>query len=66
MATPTKIKAESGSMSNSLLSAKELAVYDHCCGIHGAARERKGIKHAAVTKRRRLEKELVRNWDKEF
>lgn len=48
-----------GSMYNGLPSAKELAQYDHCRGIHGAARERKGIKHARVTARRRLERLII-------
>lgn len=37
-----------------------LVGYDHCCGIHGAARERAGLKHSRVTARRRYEKELIK------
>lgn len=37
----------------------DLVSWGHCCGIHGAARERAGIKHGRVTARRRLEKELI-------
>jgi hypothetical protein len=37
----------------------DLVGYDHCCGIHGAARERKGIKHGTVTARRRWDKTVI-------
>ena len=37
----------------------ELVARDHCCGIHGAARERKGIKKGTSAARRRYEKELI-------
>ena len=36
-----------------------LVMYDHCCGIHGAARERKGIKKGTSAARRRYDKGLV-------
>ena len=42
-----------------LPSTDYLKTFDHCCGIHGAARERKGLKHAKVTARRRVDKEIV-------
>jgi len=38
----------------------ELIAYDHCCGIHGAARERKGIKKGTSAARRRLSKEILK------
>jgi len=47
------------SMANALPSAQELKGRNQCCGIHGAARERKGLKHAKVTARRRLDKEII-------
>jgi hypothetical protein len=54
------VKNNPNSMSgDTLFSAQEMKIYDHCCGIHGAARERKGAKHGASTYRRRLDKELV-------
>jgi hypothetical protein len=37
----------------------ELLRYDHCCGIHGAARERKGIKRGTSAARRRHDKEVI-------
>ena len=36
-----------------------LVMYDHCCGIHGAARERKGIKKGTSAARRRYGKQLI-------
>lgn len=38
-----------------------LVMYDHCCGIHGAARERKGIKKGTSAARRRYDKALLIN-----
>jgi len=38
----------------------DLVSRDHCCGIHGAARERKGRKRGTSAARRRHEKELIR------
>jgi len=37
----------------------DLLGYDHNCGIHGAARERRGIKRGTSAARRRWEKELI-------
>ncbi len=39
----------------------DLVSRDHCCGIHGAARERKGIKKGTSSARRRLSKEIIQN-----
>ncbi len=48
-----------GSMNGELPSTRSRKRYDHCCGIHGAARERKGIKHARTTANRRYAKLLI-------
>ena len=40
-------------------SKADLLAYDHCCGIHGAARERKGMKHGTVCARRRHDAEVI-------
>lgn len=55
---PSK-RAVSGSMTNKIPSSQEMKHYDNCCGIHGAARLRKGMKHATVTERRRHEKDII-------
>ena len=36
-----------------------LVHYDHCCGIHGAMRERRGIKKGTSAARRRHAKTLI-------
>lgn len=46
-------------MSNTQLSAKELSSYDQCRGIHGAARQRKGVKKGTNSARRRLDKKII-------
>jgi len=38
-----RVKFNDSSMHNSLSSSESMKHHDHCCGIHGAARERKGI-----------------------
>lgn len=57
-----KVKRNDKSMGNGLPSAQERKTYDQCCGIHGAARERKGIKRGTNAARRRYEKDLI-NWE---
>lgn len=47
------------SMSGNLPSSQFLKRYDHCCGIHGAARKRKGFKRGKNAARRRFEKRLI-------
>lgn len=47
-------------MFNGLPSTEELKTFDQCCGIHGAARQRKGIKHVRVTLRRRCDKQIIK------
>lgn len=37
-----RVKNNAASMHNGLMSSAELKGWDQCCGIHGAARERKG------------------------
>jgi len=38
-----RVKFNDSSMHNSLSSSESMKHHDHCCGIHGAAIERKGI-----------------------
>ena len=56
-----QVQRNAATMSNGLPSTQSRRHWDHCCGIHGAARERKGIKHGTVTARRRLEKEIIQD-----
>jgi hypothetical protein len=58
-----RVRKNPATMTNSLPSSKEMAGYDQCCGIHGAARARKGAKHAASVERRHIDKRLCRNED---
>ncbi len=55
-----QVVKNAASMSNGLPSTQYLKMFDHCCGIHGAARERKGIKRGTSAARRRYEKDLIR------
>lgn len=55
----TEVLKNPNSMANTLPSAQERKGWDQCCGIHGAARERKGAKHGASTQRRRLDKQII-------
>ena len=48
-----------GTMANTLPSTQELKGFDHCCGIHGAMRERRGIKHGTSAARRRVDKLIL-------
>lgn len=56
-----QVEQNDQSMSNGLPSSRK-SDWRHCyCrGIHGAARERKGLKHAKVTARRRHDKEVIK------
>ncbi len=47
------------SMDGHLPSTKVLVWYDHCCGIHGAMRERRGIKKGTSAARRRNDKAII-------
>jgi hypothetical protein len=52
-------RAKSGSMSNNLMSSKEMKHMDNMCGIHGAARSRKGAKKGTHGLSRRLSKKDI-------
>ena len=54
-----RVQKNDSTMANTLPSAQELKGYDHCCGIHGAARERKGIKNGTSAARRRHDKAVI-------
>lgn len=47
------------SMHNGLASSEDTKRYDHCCGIHGAMRERRGAKKATSAARRRNDKRII-------
>lgn len=53
------VAKNAASMSNSLPSTESMRHRDYCCGIHGAARERKGIKRGTSAARRRYEKTVI-------
>jgi hypothetical protein len=57
----SQVKHNDASMSGHLPSTQEMKAYDHCCGIHGAARERKGIKKGTASARRRHDKAVIRD-----
>jgi hypothetical protein len=61
-----KVIRNPGSMSNSLPSTQEMRHFDHCCGIHGAARARKGAKHGASVSRRCNDKEIIKSLTEEM
>ncbi len=47
------------SMTNTLPSSAEMKRHDHVCGIHGAARARRGKKKANHAARRQRDKQLI-------
>ena len=53
------IKRNDRTMSNGLPSSESTKRDDQCCGIHGAARRRKGIKKGTNSARRRNDKNIV-------
>jgi len=55
-----RVRRNDASMHNGLLSTAFMKGWDQCCGIHGAARERRGAKKATSAARRRHEKALIR------
>lgn len=58
-AVMSEIRKNDSSMSGDLPSTQYLKMFDHCCGIHGVARERKGYKKGKNSARRRFEKKLI-------
>jgi hypothetical protein len=55
----SKVDYNDATMANGLPSAESERHWDNCCGIHGAMRRRKGIKHGTVCARRRHDKEVI-------
>ena len=55
--TPDQLVATMTSVRASRPHRGDLVSYDHCCGIHGAARERSGIKRGTSAARRRYREE---------
>lgn len=56
----SRVKKNPASMANGLPSTESVRHYDWCCGIHGAARHRKGVKRGTSAARRRDEKRIIR------
>ncbi len=56
-----RVVRNDASMGNMLPSAKHGQHHDYCCGIHGAARERKGIKRGTSAARRRHDKLVIKD-----
>jgi hypothetical protein len=54
----SKVQHNDRTMANTLPKAK-FWPSDNCCGIHGAAKKRAGIKHGTVCARRRHDKEVI-------
>ena len=56
-----RMESNDATMSNTLMSTQELKGWDQCCGIHGAARERKGAKKATSAARRRRDRRVIQD-----
>lgn len=54
-----RIVKNGATMANTLPSSESEKRRDNCCGIHGAARKRRGIKRGTSAARRRHEKDLI-------
>ena len=55
-----RVEKNSATMANTLPSSEFMKGYDQCCGIHGAARARRGIKKATSAARHRVCKKIIR------
>ena len=60
MGVVKRVQDNDASMYNALPSTAVTKYEDHCCGIHGAARERKGIKRGTSAARRRHDKQVIK------
>ena len=60
-AVNSRVEHNDATMANTLESSKELTRqgWDACCGIHGHARARKGIKRGTSAARRRHDKNVI-------
>lgn len=54
------VERNAGSMSGKLASTRQMMIYDNCCGIHGAARDRRGMKRGKSAARRRNDLAVIR------
>lgn len=63
--TMRRVKKNSSRMSNTLPSSESIRHYDWCRGIHGAARNRRGIKRGTSAARRRNDKEVIKQSETE-
>jgi hypothetical protein len=54
-----RVERNAASMVGPLPSTQSVRHRDWCCGIHGAARHRKGIKRGTSAARRRFEKVVI-------
>lgn len=53
------VRRSDSSMANTLPSAEAWKRWDWCCGIHGAMKARRGIKHATACARRRNDRNVI-------
>lgn len=58
--TKARVDKSPQTMANTLPSSESIKHMDWCCGIHGAARWRRGAKRGTSAARRRLEKDEIR------
>mgnify|MGYP001564356166 CR=1 FL=1 len=54
-----RVTVNASSMHNGLESTQSIKHCDWCCGIHGAARFRRGLKRGTSAARRRLDKKVI-------
>jgi len=54
-----RVRLNDSSMDNGLMSTEDSKAFDHCCGIHGAMRERRSAKRATSAARRRHDKVVI-------
>jgi hypothetical protein len=55
-----RVEHNDATMANGLLSSESVKGHDHCRGIHGAARARRGAKKATSAARRRHDKNIIK------
>lgn len=56
----SRVAKNAATMANTLPSTQSMRHFDNCCGIHGAARRRKGEKRGTSAARRRFDKEVIK------
>lgn len=61
-----KVCHNPNTMANTLPSAEEWNKFTYCAGIHGAMKQRKGVKRGTVCARRRMDKEVIKEAEQEL